>query len=160
MCYIFAHLYFLLISCQGVLIIRTTEYSDQCLPRLSFTLQSEAVGGQVVRVADPPPAVVAAPEAVPGGWGAQALLEAVRLRLGCLCGRWTVLEKHRKQSDSIRAEATSYLCCFLSRLPQPLARWPPLGLSHGFLLHSDSPAPNWQSGNTLWKIDTNAVRVN
>lgn len=87
MWYIFAYLYFLSISCQCVLILGTTEYSDQCLRRLNCTLQSAAVGGQVVRVTDPPPAVVAAPEAVPAGRGAQASLAAVRLRWGCLCAQ-------------------------------------------------------------------------
>jgi len=158
MWYIFAYLYFLSISCQCVLILVTTQNSDQCLYRLICTLQSAAAGGQVARLADQPLAVVAAPEDVPAGQGAQASLATVHLRWGCLCGRWTVLEKHRKRPDSIRAEATSYLCCFRSRLPQPLAQWPPLDLSHGVLLHSDSPAPNWQSGNTLWKIDINTAR--
>lgn len=87
MCYIFAYLYFLSISYQCVLILVTTEYSDQCLRRLRCTLQSAAVGGQVALVADPPPAVVAVPEAVPAGRGSQASLAAVRLRWGCLCGR-------------------------------------------------------------------------
>ena len=50
-----------------VLILRTTEYSDQCRHHLNCTWQSAAVGGQVVGAADPPPAVVAAPEAVPTG---------------------------------------------------------------------------------------------
>ena len=50
-----------------VLILRTTEYSDQCRRRLDCTWQSAAVEGQVVGVTDPPPAVVAAPETVPAG---------------------------------------------------------------------------------------------
>lgn len=155
--YLFPAIYFsLLFFTVSFLSVSADSLNHRVFPSasarfLSCTLQSAAVGGQVVWVAAPPPEVVAESRAVPEGPVAAVILQAVRVRWGCLSGRWTALEKHRTQLDSIRAEAISYLCRSCWRWTRSPAEWSPRGFSRGVPLHPDSPPLCWQSANTLWK---------